>query len=262
MKALVNISAHVDSFSWNPDSSAIVYRLLDHRDLESQDFPVKEQIVSISGKVDELGNFTYARMPASHTIWRKLGGFVFLQGVEPSAFCSSTCLWSRPSSAGASTTHLAYGATNDVSSIVDLGLHSQFAVQVAEGFLTKFDVYDEENRVFTAFDAPLDYSVEGEWDMTLTSQGTYVFVAVRSSGVSGQPENIWSGVTELNQLGKISKKLSSHNSWYELKTPLIYKPFNWTGVDGVELEGVITYPEHADPRSLPVFVYPHGGPSS
>lgn len=262
MKALVNISAHVDSFSWNPDSSAIVYRLLDHRDLESQDFPVKEQIVSISGKVDELGNFTYAHMPASHTIWRKLGGFVFLQGVEPSAFCSSTCLWSRPSSAGASTTHLAYGATNDVSSIVGLWLHSQFAVQVAEGFLTKFDVYDEENRVFTAFDAPLDYSVEGEWDMTLTSQGTYVFVAVRSSGVSGQPENIWSGVTELNQLGKISKKLSSHNSWYELKTPLIYKPFNWTGVDGVELEGVITYPEHADPRSLPVFVYPHGGPSS
>ncbi len=260
MKPLVDTSAHVDSFSWSPDSSAIVYRLLDHRDVESQDSPVKEQIVTISGKIDELGSFTYSHMPASATVWRKSGDFVLLQGVEPSMFCSATCLWSRSTSAGASA--LAYGVTNDVSSIVDLGSHSQFAVQVAEGFLTKFDVYDEENRVFTAFDAPLEYSVETGWDMTLTSDGTYVFVAIRSSGVSGQPQDVWSGVTKFNQLGTISKKLSSHNLWYETKTPLIFKQLNWVGADGVELGGVMAYPKDVDPRSLPVFVYPHGGPSA
>jgi dipeptidyl aminopeptidase/acylaminoacyl peptidase len=256
----VSANAHVKSFSWSPDSSAIIYRLVDHRDFEAEVFPVKEQIVSITGESNTFSSFTYLRMPSSPTIWRPAGGFIFVQALEPSKINSANCVWSRHSAQESQSQHLAYGHIDDVDSIVDLGFDSQYAVQVIDGLLTRFDVYDRDNNVFTAFQTTVDIAVDGGWDMKLTPEGKYVFIAIRSSGVRGEPENIWSGVTEKNQSGVLSKKLSSHNSWFDSEAAPIVEPFYWTGSDGVKLEGVISYPRGIEPKGLPTLVHPHGGP--
>ncbi|KAF9477347.1 alpha/beta-hydrolase [Pholiota conissans] len=265
-RTLVFTEAHVKSFSWSPDSSAIVYRLVEHRDIEANAFPVNEKIISISGKSQPLCAFTYPKMPSSATIWRECGDFVFVQPVEPTKTCSAQCVWLRKAAqtpeSESQLHHVAYGHVNDVSGIADLGSDSQYAVQVAEGLTTKFDVYDRDEFVFTAFQTTVDISADGAWDMKLTAEGKYVLVAIRSSGVRGEPENIWSGVTERNHTGVLSKKLSSHNSWFTPEIAPMFEPFYWTGSDGVKLEGVISYPRGVEPKGLPTLVNPHGGPSS
>lgn len=257
----MSVDAHVKYFSWSPDSSAIIYRLVDHRDFEAEEFPVKEQIVSITGESNTTSSFTYLRMPSSPTIWRPAGDFIFVQALEPSKISSANCVWSRQSAQESQSQHLAHGHIDDVGSIVDLGIDSQYAVQVIDGLLTRFDVYDRDNNVFTAFQTTVDIAVDGPWDMKLTPEGKYVFIAIRSSGVRGEPENIWSGVTERNQSGVLSKKLSSHNSWFDSEATPIVEPFYWMGSDGVKLEGVISYPRGVERKGLPTLVNPHGGPS-
>ncbi|KAF8970199.1 Alpha/Beta hydrolase protein [Flammula alnicola] len=253
MRTLVSTDAHVDSFSWSPDSSAIVYRLLSHRDFESRSFPVEERIISVSGEASDT--FTYTRMPTGPTIWRERGDLVFVQALEPSKISSANCVWSRRPIRRASASHLAYGSTNDVDRVVDLGAKSQYVVGVAEGLITKFDVYDEHNTSFTAFRTTLEFSTGSEWDMTLTRTENI-------SAVLGEQENLWSGVTEFGKEGVLSKKLSSHNPWFNSKVVPVTEPFFWTGSDGVKLEGVMTYPAGVELKRLKTVVVAHGGPSS
>lgn len=199
-------------------------------------------------------------MPGSPTIWRHNGDLVFVQTLTPSHFSSSKCLWLRASTGNSVPHHIAYGEFDDVNGIVDLGAESQFAVEIAEGLNTKFDVYDLNNDAFTAFKTG-DYSIGYlEWDMKLTADGRYVFVAIRSSGISGNPKNVWSGVTEFGKEGLLSHKLSSHHAWFDSKSSPVSKPFHWTSSDGERLEGVLTHPRGIDLWNLPTVVVPHGGP--
>ncbi|RDB17004.1 hypothetical protein Hypma_002062 [Hypsizygus marmoreus] len=131
--------------------------MLDHNDFESLFFPVKEAIVSVPGG-ETCDTFEYARMPGSPTIWRQNGDLAFIQSVTPSHFSSSKCLWTRPAIGISKPLHLAYGQSNDVNGIVDLGSGSQFAVEIAEGLNTRFDVFNSNNEAFTAFQTG-DYSI-------------------------------------------------------------------------------------------------------
>ena len=261
MRTLVSVDAHVSSFTWSPDSFSIIYRLISHLDMEARYLPMEERVVSIaSGETHH--SFQYNRVPNGSTIWRERGDLIFLQAVNPSELISVPALWFRKSIGGSPAEHLAYGKQNNVNFIVDIGVKSQYVVEVAENLITKFDVYDSDNRHFTAFQTTVDYAMEYEWDMVFTEYEKYVFVTTKSSAVSGELGNVWSGVTEFGKEGVLSKKLSAHHSWFDSKVAPDAKPFFWTGSDGMKLEGVISYPKGVDLKSLPTVVVAHGGPGA
>ena len=222
---------------------------------------MEEKIVSIaSGELHD--SFQYNRLPNGDTIWRERGDLIFLQAVNPSELCSVSALWSRKSIGGSPAELLAYGEHNGVNDIVDIGVKSQYAVEVAENLITKFDVYNQNNRHFTAFQTTADYAMGYEWDMVFTEDEKYVFVTTKSSAVLGELGNVWSGVTEFGREGVLSKKLSAHNSWFDSKVAPDAKSFFWTGSDGMKLEGVISYPKGVDLKCLPTVVVAHGGPDA
>ena len=158
--------------------------------------------------------------------------------------------------------YLAYGDTNDLSRITDLQRKSQYVVEVAENLITKLDIWEKDNKYgFTVFQTEDHFAIH-DWDMILTEDGKYIFVAIKSSAVSGELSNIWSGATEYGQKGILSKKLSSHNPWFESKLVPNAKPFYWKGTDGFQLEGVISYPKDVELKKLPTIIVAHGGPAS
>jgi dipeptidyl aminopeptidase/acylaminoacyl peptidase len=221
---------------------------------------MEEKVVSIaSGETRD--SFQYDRLPIDITIWREHKDLIFLQAVNPTELSSVAGLWSRELVGGYAEL-LEYGGHNDVSRIVDIGVKSQYAVEVAENLITKFDVYDENNQHFTAFQTTADYAMGYNWDMVFTKDEKYVFVTTKSSAVSGELANVWSGVTEFGRKGVLSKKLSAHNSWFNSKVAPDAKPFFWTGSDGMKLEGVISYPRGVDLKILPTVVVAHGGPGA
>ncbi|KDR72629.1 hypothetical protein GALMADRAFT_270592 [Galerina marginata CBS 339.88] len=261
MRTLVSVNNHVGSFSWSPDSTSIVYRLVSHLDAEARSSPMEEKIVSISSGATRDA-FQHTRQPNGDTIWREHGDLIFLQAVNPSELCSVTALWSRESTGNSPAKRLAYGERNDVNDLVDIGSKSQYAVEVAENLITKFDVYGEDNKYFTAFQTTVDYAMGYEWDMVLTEDGKYIFATTKSSAVSSELGNIWSGVTEFGKEGVLSKKLSAHHAWFNSKVAPDTKPFYWTGSDDMKLEGVISFPRGVELKNLPTVVVAHGGPSS
>ncbi|KAH9477819.1 putative peptidase YuxL [Psilocybe cubensis] len=257
---LSNQTSHVDTFSWSPDSSSILYRTISHNDIEAQAEPTEEYVVSIStGEVRKV--FQYPQQPRGATIWRENGKIAMLQAASPSELISATCLWSRQSVQGVGSERTAYGESNDVNRIGDLGVKSQFAVEVHDGLITKLDVYDENDQAFTVFQTSVDYAIT-LWDMVLTDDGKYVLVVTKSSTVSGEIENVWSGVGEPGKDCVLSKKLSSHNAWFDTKTPPDGDAFYWTASDGEKMEGVINYPKGVELKNLPTIIVAHGGPSS
>ncbi|PPQ87670.1 hypothetical protein CVT25_011437 [Psilocybe cyanescens] len=252
-------TSHIDFFSWSPDSSAILYCTISHSDYEARVEPAEEFVISI--KTDEVRSvFRYPRHPRGASIWRECGNVAFIQAVNPTEHCSATCLWSRRSVEGTQANRTAYGEINDVDRIGDLGAKSQFAVEVHEGLITKLEVYDENDKVFTAFQTSEDYAIT-LWDMVLTEEGKYVLVVTKSSVVSGELENVWSGVSEPGKKCVLSRKLSSHNAWFDSKVPPNGEAFFWTASDGVKLEGVINYPKGVELKKLPTVIVAHGGPS-
>ncbi|KAL6306882.1 alpha/beta-hydrolase [Sparassis latifolia] len=260
IRTLVSVDAHVESFAWSPDSSSIIYRLLSHPDLESHAFPVTEAIVSIDSG-DVHGTFEYPRLPARPTIWRHDGELVFIQVRSPSYHCSSNALWKRASDGTSAATYVAYGDDDDVETVADLGVDSQYAVAVASGLDTKFDVYNEDHNAFTAFETDKDMAVSYlAWDMRSTADGHFVLVALVSSSVHGKPEDVWCGVTEKGKKGTLSKKLSLHNSWFTSAKAPVTTPFEWNSTDGQNIQGVFSYPRGAELKKLPTVVVAHGGP--
>lgn len=259
----INIDAHVESFSWSPDSLSILYRTINHLDIEARSEPALEAIVHLP--TDEIHDaYSLVQQPSGPSIWRanKNGDTIaFVQGVSPSQFCSAICLWSRKIGESEAT-RVAYGENNDVGGILDLGTKSQFVVEVVENLITKLNVHSASlEETFTAFQTSPDHAISA-WDMVLTPDNKYVFVAKKSSVVSGEVENIWSGVTEFGKTGVLSEKLSSHNSWYDSKVPSGGNALSWTSSDGVRMEGVISYPRGIELKNLPTVVVAHGGPSS
>jgi len=185
---LVSTNTHVDTFSWSHDSTSIIYHLLSHSDAESTSQPVTEAIVSIdTGAVRHT--FTHPSLPGRPTVWRSSEDLVFLQN-RSFKLLSSRALWFRDI-AGSAPVHLAYGDNEDALHIVNLNTKSQYAIQVASGLRSRIEVFDADNKSFIVFET--NEEDIGQWDMKLLDDGHYVFVAVRSSAVHGEPLDIWSG---------------------------------------------------------------------
>jgi hypothetical protein len=227
-------------------------------DIESESFPISENIVSIEEDGGDLRfGFTHVmthnRVLFSKSVWAEPEKFYFLHLPD---YASAPALWTCEPAAGTSATRVAFGNTDDAASLV--GVSAEVAVEVACGLETRIDIMGS-NRAdsFTAFETSQD--AFSSWDIKQIN-GKYIFVVARSSGVTGEIENIWCGSTERGTKGVLSTKLSSHHEWMLAKDMPQCVPFYWSIEDGTALQGVVAFPGGQKPKNLPAVVVPHGGP--
>nr|GAT49672.1 predicted protein [Mycena chlorophos] len=257
IQTIVATPENVASFTWSPDSTKILYRLSRSHELEDMLLPVSEHIVSIGEDgfpsthvtTHEIPQYTYQR-----SIWPNGDGasFFFL-GAE--RLFDAPSLYMCAATADASQTKLGYGQTDDATALRNVG--SEVAVQVATGLYTEIDVFSGTKKLFTAF-RTTDEAIEG-WDMKKAGN-RYVFVALRSSGIAGEPENLWSGSTDGTGPLALETKLSSHHEWAVPSEMPQSTPFSCTAEDGTQIDGVLMHRRGETPDKLPTVVVPHGGP--
>jgi hypothetical protein len=254
---MVSVDAHVDSFSWSPNSSQIVYRLATSSDRESSYLCMVDEIFSIdTAKTTHMS--VRPRMSGSRLAWTS-EGHLFFQAANPGCPPLFGALWMCNASENPASTRVAYGEIDDLNHIAPLA-GSKVAAEIAFGLGTRIDVVNSIGVRFTAFETTDDAITPMQWDIKFRDDGSYVLVALRSSGVTGEPENIWSGTTTDGEKGLLSKKLSSHHGWFTGKKSPICKPFYWKGYDGQPLRGIISYPADKTLLNLPTVVIPHCGP--
>ncbi|KAH9839910.1 alpha/beta-hydrolase [Rhodofomes roseus] len=256
---LVSTQDHVESFVWCPDSQSIRFRTTPHADLESlYGGPIHEAVVDVaSGTVHD--RFTFPRNPGSQSIQRECGDIVFLQNRTLNVEFSAQSLWVRGPSAHEQT-HIKYGDTDNALRVVDLRRDSRYAVAVARGLDTTLDVFDIEHKSATVYETHEDHI--SDWDMKAVDVDRYAFVVLRSSGVRGEPVEVWSGWAEGGTVGMVTHKLSSHNTWLSQERMPVCRPFSWTSPDGQEVQGVLSYPRGAILKNMPTVAVIHGGPTS
>ncbi|KAF7373571.1 Peptidase-S9 domain-containing protein [Mycena sanguinolenta] len=259
IQTAVSVNQHVQStFTWSPDSTQILYRLANLPGLESEALPISENIVSIEEDGDNLRfNFTHVVTHNSllfgGSIWTQPAKFHFLH-VED--YASAPTLWACETEPGASPARVAFGETDDAARLVGVG--TEMAVEVACGLETRIQIFGSEAaNSFTAFGTFQD--AFSSWDIKHVN-GKYIFVVARSSGVTGEAENIWSGSTTPGTKGVLTTKLSSHHEWMAAKEMPQCVAFEWTDEDGTALEGVAAYSRGQLLKNLPTVVVPHGGP--
>ncbi|KAJ7938395.1 peptidase S9 prolyl oligopeptidase active site domain protein [Mycena leptocephala] len=232
-RTVVSVDLHVHSFAWSPDSTRILYRLAELPDIESESFPISENIVSIEEDGGDLRfGFTHVmthnRVLFSKSVWAEPEKFYFLHLPD---YASAPALWTCEPAAGTSATRVAFGNTDDAASLVGVVLKLLW-------------------RLPDAFSS---------WDIKQVNS-KYIFVVACSSGVTGEIENIWCGSTERGTKGVLSTKLSSHHEWMLAKDMPQCVPFYWSIEDGTALQGVVAFPRGQKPKNLPAVVIPHGGP--
>ncbi|KAJ6578869.1 alpha/beta-hydrolase [Mycena vulgaris] len=255
---VVSVDSHVQSFTWSPDSTRILYRLAQLSDLESDSFPISEHIVSIQEdggdlKLTHTQIVTHSHLLSSASVWSAQEKFYFLHAINGT---SAPALWVCKTGSGATPTRVAFGDSDDAVRVFNIG--TTVAVEVACGLETRIDIISPESaRPFTAFETSED--VFSDWALKQVD-GKYTFAVVRSSGVTGEADNIWSGSTQRGTKGALSAKLSSHHEWMSAKEMPQCAPFYWSVEDGTALQGVIAHPRGQRPKNMPTVVVPHGGP--
>ena len=244
---------------WNPDGSRIMYRLQQNVEMESRYSCVAEEVVDINSGI-VTNTFTHLRMPTSRTVWTPNDDLYFVRPIESDSLSSSQAVWKRNFGETPSETPIAFGHTEDAVGIVGLGVDSLVAVEVASGLDTRVDIIGSEGKAFTIFETDEDAITYMTWDIKRVGEGRYVFAALRSSGVRGEPENVWSGTANGAGKGAFKTKLSSHHAWFEGRKAPISKSFHWESSDGEAIYGIISFPPDRQVKYLPTIVIPHVGP--
>ncbi|KAF8958102.1 Alpha/Beta hydrolase protein [Flammula alnicola] len=279
---------YIESFTWSPDSSHLLYRLRENRGTEYTESEVDLESISISG-VDTIPNFIgrYPRSPSGPNVWLSTGHIASLQNYEPENLLDARTIHIQHPLEDASQTRSnykntkrLYGEDEDAVRIVkaQYGLnHNQqdtdlLAVEVSNGTDTHIDIIALTSKTvqysFTLFRTKDDAIWFNSWDAKRISGPNgeiwYVFAAVLSSGIRHEPPNVWAGCMNATNIGAISQKLqlSSHLKWLldvaHLKTELI----GWKAGDGIELSGLVSYPPgyHSGDGPRPTVLLIHGGP--
>ncbi|KAJ7452179.1 alpha/beta-hydrolase [Mycena galericulata] len=258
IRTVVSVDSHVQSFTWSPDSTKILFRLAQSPDAESNSFPISEHIISIDPEQDggkPTHVVTHDRLLSSESIWSEENMFYFLHAKD---YTSAPALWTCGTEPGSIPTRVAFGETDDAADLV--GIRAEVVVEVACGLDTRIDIMNSGSSLpFTAFETSKE--VFSSWDIKRAG-GKYIFVVARSSGVTGEAENIWSGSADSvgGTKGILSTKLSSHHEWMSAKELPQCAPFYWSIEDGTALQGIIAYPRGQQLKNLPTVVVPHGGP--
>ncbi|KAF7297323.1 Peptidase-S9 domain-containing protein [Mycena indigotica] len=252
-RTAVAVDKHVSSMAWSPDSTQIIYRLTRSPELEDNYFPASEHVVSIgdNGQFTSIHVVTHEFLPRP-SVWPSKKSFYYLGKAN---LFDSPSLYSCSISADSSPTRLHYGDTDDAMHVVTVG--SGAAVSVACGLETSIDIIEDGKKLFTAFHT-FEEGISS-WDMKKVGN-KYVFVAVRSSGVTGEVENVWSTTIDKMARGVLQTQLSSHHEWLVPNETPQSAPFYWTASDGTALQGIIVHRRGRQPENSPTVVVPHGGP--
>ncbi|KAJ7729974.1 alpha/beta-hydrolase [Mycena metata] len=251
---------HVKSFVWSPDSTRMLFRGMQLPDAESHSFGVSEYFVSIEESNNDL-QFprtritTHRRAPRDTSVWVEADKFHFLYA-DDSTSSPALCVCDVERMASWPPAHLAFWTNEDITALVGIG--SELAVGVACGLESRIDVVGLTGAppttvLETSQDAFSSWAIKRVDDR-------YIFAVVRSSGVTGEAENIWFGSTTPGVKGVLSRKLSSHNRWMSEKEMPQCAPFYWNAGDGTALQGVMAYPRGSEPKKMFTVVVPHGGP--
>ncbi|KDQ56820.1 hypothetical protein JAAARDRAFT_70493 [Jaapia argillacea MUCL 33604] len=260
IRTLVSCDRHVDSVSWSPDSKSIIYRMKYNANLESNAFPTSEEIVSISSTVSPRTIINHSRNPQSPSIWVDEDIIYHLRSTTLDVLASSPSVWSLNISTKVPPHRVYLGDSEDAGGLVNVGVAGQVAVEVVTGVDTRIDILDRTGKLFTLYQTIDDGILAQEWDVKLLPDGTYVFVAFKSSAVAGEPVELWSGRVSGQMTVQLSQKLSHHNAKLQAFHLPKAQPVFWTSKDGVDLAGVIAYPANQPFKNLPTVVIPHGGP--
>jgi dipeptidyl aminopeptidase/acylaminoacyl peptidase len=155
---------------------------------------------------------------------------------------------------------IAYGETEDAESVLGAGLRSEVAVQVAAGLGSRIDIVNADGTSFTLYETEDEGLKRDQWGLESLGGGRYAFAALRSSAVKGDLEDVWYGILQKGEKGKLTTRLSYHNKWHAGRRSFLSKSFTWTASDGKELQGIIAFPPNVPLKNLPTVVVPHGGP--
>ena len=256
---VTSADAHVESFTWFPDSRSIMFRQTSYADLQSlQGEPVHEAVVDVaSGAVRDA--FTHRLDPQSKSILRECGDVIYLQNTTPDVSFSSQSLWSRGAAVDSTPTHIRYGTTDDALGIVDLGA-SHIAATIARGVDTTLEVLDAEYNSRAVFETHDDHF--SEWDMKTVGPDKYAFVVLRSSAVRRESQEIWAGMAEPGAVGRVTHKLTTHNTWLSQDRMPVSHSLSWTSPDGQDVQGVVSYSQGMSMKNMPTILVIHGGPTS
>ncbi|KAH7102706.1 alpha/beta-hydrolase [Auriculariales sp. MPI-PUGE-AT-0066] len=150
------------------------------------------------------------------------------------------------------------GVDDCAGKLIDLGGDSLVAVEVYTGLDSHIDVLDSGGSRRACV-----YQTENEaiadWAIKRRPDGSYVFVALRSSGPRKQTWNIWTGVTDGTRTAQLTKVSAHGQSFEDVQTNVEVAPFYWTSRDGTRLNGVI-YKPNTTASWLPTLLVIHGGP--
>ncbi|KAJ7347016.1 Alpha/Beta hydrolase protein [Mycena albidolilacea] len=272
----------VESATWSPDSSEILYRMRQNKGVEYSEMPIVVERIAIAGEnAVPIPVATYPRSPSGQSLWLGSGHIADLQSYVPSNTLDARTLFVNPvgkpfSDRGEGATTRLYGVSEDAVRIVNMqpGLstadgESFIAVEVCNDIDTHMDVVvcstdgsprtsvqmfetDDDAVWFSAWDARRVVDTSGEV--------SYIFASILSSAIRHEPLNAYS--IRVDSKGALKKrvKLSSHLQWLanapRLRTENIY----WKAADGTQLSGLVRYPPGYESGKLPTVLFLHGGP--
>ncbi|KAK5047513.1 hypothetical protein LTR84_006610 [Exophiala bonariae] len=238
-RTIVEKESHVTGFSWDRDSSRIVYVTQDNPEPDSPGFNGSkfEQIELSTGHSHHVAEFPG---PTADLVWEGTNIY-FRAGVIPEHASTSWMTYMLQLDQRQWSKH-AYGddvcaarirrsGCESVVVLVESGLHDQLHL-------------NNKQLLYSGL-----HQIE-DWDVRSINNDEHVIAFTRSAGgYSTQVFSVHAG--DLCQL-------SRHNSF---KSPVQVEPFYFHGDDGAALDGVFLTPETNDRlKSWPTVVIPHGGP--
>ncbi|KAF8519368.1 peptidase S9 prolyl oligopeptidase active site domain protein [Hysterangium stoloniferum] len=264
---------NVETITWSPDSKSLAYMASVRPDFEGLDYePTSFHTISIlptvteSRRIKEFKNSLILR-----TIWisDEYSEVYTLQPFDPTQLIDATAvhrLSLDTSSGDASNKHFYAGETEDAAGITNIGSNDEFSVPIAAGVNTRVDILNRDGKVFTLVDAKNRWGFSA-YDVKKVGND-YVVACVRSSGPDNETPNVWVGKSTGKHMVRfcvdLNTKVSSHYDWLKEHKLGPVEIFEWTGTDGVQLNGFAWFPPNVDPsnikKPLPTILYIHGGP--
>ncbi|KAJ4489909.1 Alpha/Beta hydrolase protein, partial [Lentinula aciculospora] len=220
----IDSAFHIESYTWSPDSSELLYRLRRGKESEYSEQAIVLQRISIVPGSLPVTLGTYPRSPSGPNIWTGSGHIVGLQNYDPrnsldarALFVHHTSMTLQSEIGQPNRLKRMYGDSEDAVRIVDMQTKSHasrydgsgvIAVEVCSDADTHIDaVYFHRNDSAPKDKCPFAvlplFRTQGEaiwfgaWDAkctydSATDRTTIVVAAVVSSGVRNEPPNVWS----------------------------------------------------------------------
>ncbi|KAF8513216.1 Alpha/Beta hydrolase protein [Gautieria morchelliformis] len=272
IRTLVKNDKHVTSFTWSPDSKELLYICCDGPEPEFQfgnHFIYTALILPPHSKpvTKHLIRLEYA--PASSVIWPSQyhREFFDLYKYVPKNHNDAMAVY-RHSLEEISPTvsedqRFYLGKTEDPFLLIDLRSDSgEFAVGVAAGMDTRVDILNRDGKICALFETSKREAVDS-FDVRKV-ENEYVMAGVCSSGPDKEAPNVWVGKSSGKQSLVLTTKISSHFAWTTASRFGPVERFEWTGEDGISLDGLAWFPRDVDPlnieKPLPTILHIHGGP--